>query len=201
MKVFVLKGTCGGERKVSLGADSAVLRPGEPVFLPESGNAARLAVIPAVRIGRLGYCVRSNFASYVDAATLFMYLQPDDSDTPSWLPPFIADRSFSPGKWTALPPDGNLRAQVQLSPLPGRTGSTEVLEFATSLPALDVRSKPATCSCLPTAAPSSELPNSTLLSKQPLTTKRCWTSGSNNHLLYFPSSYTLLNYHSCLISS
>ena len=138
MKVFVLKGTCGGERKVSLGADSAVLRPGEPVFLPESGNAARLAVIPAVRIGRLGYCVRSNFASYVDAATLFMYLQPDDSDTPSWLPPFIADRSFSPGKWTALPTDGNLRAQVQLSPLPGRTGSTEILEFATSLPALEV---------------------------------------------------------------
>lgn len=121
-----------------MGADSAVLRPSEPVFLPESGNTALMTAIPAVRIGRLGFCVRSNFTSYVDAATLFIYIQPHPDDTPDWLPPYIADRSFSPGKWCPLPADGFLRGRIALSPLPGRKGVSDSYEFTTTLEQLRI---------------------------------------------------------------
>ena len=121
-----------------MGADSAVLRPSEPVFLPESGNPALMTAIPAVRIGRLGYCVRSNFASYVDAVTIFMYFQPHPDDTPQWLPPYVADRSFSPGKWCPLPADRTLRAHIEVSPLPGRPGATQSYGFTISIEELQI---------------------------------------------------------------
>ena len=122
---------------LALGADSALLRPGEPVFLPETDNPAFSAVVPAIRICRLGFWVRSNFASYFDAVTLFHYLKPAEQDLPQWLPPYVADRTFSPGTWQPLPDDGIISAQVSRKPLPGHHGQTVAEQFRVSLQELD----------------------------------------------------------------
>ncbi len=137
MKVLVMSQPAPGQWQMRMGADSAVLRHGEPVFLPESGRTARVAVVPALRIGRLGFCVRSNYGSYINGITLFQFLAPDPDDLPPWLPPFVADRSFSPGQWLPMPDDDSIRCQVNISPLPGRTGNPEKINFSTSLSALE----------------------------------------------------------------
>ena len=132
MKLLVITSQ-NGKWSLTFGADSALLRPGEPVFLPESLQA-RSAVIPAVRICRLGFCVRSNFRSYYDAVSLFHYL--DDASMPDWLPPYAADRTFSPGAWEAIPDDGILSCEVHRQPLPGRQGEISETEFTLSLDVL-----------------------------------------------------------------
>lgn len=84
---------------VVAGADSALLRPSEPVFLPAGGSAWTARIAPAVRIGRLGTHIPVSAAhAYVDAHTLMHLLMPPEHlyDAVIW---GLSDRSFSPGRW------------------------------------------------------------------------------------------------------
>ena len=95
MKILLLDIASSPER-IIVGADSAILRHGEPLFMAEGQQDWLSAVVPAVRVGRLGLHIpRKAAASYIDAVTLFHVLIP-----PNFLPAWAAaDRTFAPGTW------------------------------------------------------------------------------------------------------
>ena len=61
MKVLCISAN-GKRMKVDVGSDQAVLRLGEPVFVPEPVEEWRSAVAPAVRISRLGTAIKASTA-------------------------------------------------------------------------------------------------------------------------------------------
>lgn len=66
---------------VTLVADSALVMPGRPVFLPDFAERWRADVFIAARISRLGKGLAPKFASrYFDTVTLAMRLVPEDAD-------------------------------------------------------------------------------------------------------------------------
>ena len=93
------------------GADSAVLRPGEPVFLPEPFESLRSYVAPAVRISRLGMNIKPSFAGryYSEIAALHLLI---DEACP--LPPLFCDRAIAPGKWIDIASIDNADLRVEL---------------------------------------------------------------------------------------
>ncbi len=106
MKILcIFHGQDGGLR-VKGGADSAILRTGEPVFVPEPVQVWRSTVAPAIRMSRLGMSIKATKASeYYDAISLFHLLTPVDPVIVDGLPPYILDRTFSPGQWHSTSPD------------------------------------------------------------------------------------------------
>lgn len=104
MKIIVFSNSlavaAGAVPEVTAGADSAILRPGEPVFLSDDSAGADSWIVSAVRIGRLGTHIPAAAAeAYIDAHTLFHLLMPAGADAipgPLW---GLTDRTFSPGKW------------------------------------------------------------------------------------------------------
>lgn len=89
--------------------DSALLTRNLPLFLPEGRAEARLRVMPAVRISRLGLAVPERFAGrYFDAATLTALnvpgLPPDDTD-------LVADNALVAGEWGEVPCAGAWTAE------------------------------------------------------------------------------------------
>ncbi len=93
---------------LTLGADSALVRPGFPCFLPDfarEGWEMRLA--PVIRVSRLGKWIEPRFAHrYIDALSLAAILRPrgpEASTSPhsSFLP--IFDGAITPGLFTPLP--------------------------------------------------------------------------------------------------
>lgn len=62
MKVLIVR-----DNKVELGADSAVLRCGEPVFVPDPVDEWVSLVAPAVRLCRLGMHMGRNARAYFDS--------------------------------------------------------------------------------------------------------------------------------------
>lgn len=83
---------------MALGADSAVLRPGEPVFVPDPAGDWRSAIVPAVRICHLGMNILPAMApKYYDSVGLFHTLTP--AEPLSGIPWGLIDRTFSPGSW------------------------------------------------------------------------------------------------------
>ncbi len=126
MKIFGISKSADGRIALTPGVDSAVLRPGEPVFVPEPFADWRAAVAPAVRIGRLGMNIKESSArAYCEALTAFSMLTPaEGSDAACGLPPFVLDRAFSPGNWLELPgADARLCLRAELSAI----GSDDVL--------------------------------------------------------------------------
>lgn len=100
MKVLCLDRRSDGTFDVTAGVDSAVLRPGEPVFVPEPVSQWRSAIVPVIRISRLGMSIRESRArNYYHEAALFHMLTPACPDACEGLPPYILDRAFSPGEW------------------------------------------------------------------------------------------------------
>lgn len=86
---------------VVVGADSALLRMSEPVFLPDGTMAWSAMIVPALRIGRLGLHIpRAAALGYIDGHTLFHLLVPAAgiADKALWA---LSDRTFSPGRWLA----------------------------------------------------------------------------------------------------
>ncbi|MDE6486026.1 MAG: hypothetical protein K2L76_00805 [Muribaculaceae bacterium] len=84
--------------------DSALLTRNLPLFLPEGRTDARLRVMPAVRISRLGLAVPEKFAGrYFDSATLTALNVPslpaEDTD-------LVADNALVAGEWGEVPDDG-----------------------------------------------------------------------------------------------
>lgn len=66
---------------VDLVADSAIVLPGRPVFIPDFAHGWSARVYVAFRISRLGKSTGTRFAPrYYDAATLALRLVPDDVD-------------------------------------------------------------------------------------------------------------------------
>lgn len=83
---------------MSLGADSAMLRPGEPVFVPDPVDDWRSAIVPAVRICHLGMNILPAMApKYYDCMGLFHTLTPAEPSPD--MPWGLIDRTFSPGIW------------------------------------------------------------------------------------------------------
>lgn len=113
MKIFCVTRRCDGRLEVYPGADSALLRPGEPVFIPEPFEGWRSRLVPVVRIDRLGMNIRRASApSFYSEIAMFHLLVPADGFADivaDGLSPYILDRAFSPGPWHPIgtvAPDG-----------------------------------------------------------------------------------------------
>ena len=66
---------------VDLIADSAVVTPPHPLFLPDFDSEWEARICPAYRIGRLGKSIAQKFAPrYIDGFTLMLRLMPTGTD-------------------------------------------------------------------------------------------------------------------------
>lgn len=134
MKVLCICNS-GGQRKIVAGVDSAVLRPGEPVFTDEPADMWISSVAPAVRISRLGMSIRESRArEYYHELTLFHVLTPTCPEACEGLPPYILDRAFSPGKWTDIassPSDKELTLTARRQSIDGKgPQETRIVRFS-----------------------------------------------------------------------
>ncbi len=111
---------------LTLGADSALVRPGFPCFLPDFAREGwELRLAPVIRVSRLGKWIEPRFAHrYIDALSLAAILRPREPEAP--LPPLrdaetssrlvvpcegearntflpIFDGAITPGLFTPLP--------------------------------------------------------------------------------------------------
>lgn len=142
MKIIVLQNSrevaSGLKPKLVTGADSAILRMGEPVFLPASDMPMRSMIAPAIRIGRLGLNIPADAADqYIDGYTLFHLLLPDgdDFDMNLW---GMSDRTFSPGVWTAEAfgrKETPECVRIEVSDLYGRQETTIDEKYSPEIPA------------------------------------------------------------------
>ncbi len=90
----------GHAPEIILGADSALLRHGEPLFIDGAPEQWVSLIAPAVRIGRLGTHIPQKFADgYIDAHTLFHLRFPADDRQVDFALWGMSDRTFSPGEW------------------------------------------------------------------------------------------------------
>lgn len=118
MKILCLHPTQDGAISVEAGADSAILRHGEPVFPDDRPDGWRSLIVPAIRISRLGTSIRRSRArNYYDSFTFFHVLWPASGNTvATGIPAAIADRTFSPGTWLPMP-EQPVTARVSVRPL------------------------------------------------------------------------------------
>lgn len=128
MKAIVIE----PDRTVWPGVDSAVLRPGEPVFVADPADAWRCRVVPAVRISRLGMHISpANVHRHIDAITVFHLMTPA---TPcAGMAPGLIDRTFSPGAWMPLDSDGyssTFSLRVARGPIGGDAAEEIAVEFS-----------------------------------------------------------------------
>ena len=88
---------------VELLADSSLVIPRNPLFIPDVAPAYSCAVAPAFRISRLGKCIGLKFAArYRDAVAPMLRLFPEVADTDSAI--FQAfDSSAALGSWIPVP--------------------------------------------------------------------------------------------------
>lgn len=95
---------------LTLGADSALVRPGFPCFLPDFASEGwELRLAPVFRIGRLGKWIDTRFAPrYLDSVTLAAILRPAPAEPhaacPAFLPVF--DGAITPGSFIPCPLEG-----------------------------------------------------------------------------------------------
>lgn len=102
MKIIVVSGTSGSEMSAQPGADSAILRPGEPVFLPEDVTGWKYFAATAIRMCRLGTNIPvSKAPAYFDAIAAFLLMIPEENDCR--VPWTLRDRAFSPGSFISIP--------------------------------------------------------------------------------------------------
>ena len=102
MKVFYVTQSGASCPQVQLGADSAVLRANEPVFVPDPVADWVSVVAPAIRISRLGTHITRHPESYYDAVGAVHVLLPARPDVVPGMPPLALDRAISPGAWQPL---------------------------------------------------------------------------------------------------
>jgi len=132
MKIINILDTAGNlaagvQPHMFAGADSAVLRTGDPLFVPDHLGPWRGEVCPALRICRLGLNVPRRAArSYYDAITAIHVLLPADGNT---MPPrlvALTDRAYAPGVWLPLPHDLDSLAPMKMTLRPtGPDGHTD----------------------------------------------------------------------------
>lgn len=111
MKIICLRNSSslgsGSTPEVRVGADSALLREGEPLFLPDHlAPRWKATICPAVRICRLGTSIPLRYAgSYYNAISLMCVLLPEDISAPEPDIYGLMDRAFVPGHWLDYPPE------------------------------------------------------------------------------------------------
>lgn len=127
MKILCLHTDHNGTIRVEAGADSAILRHGEPVFPEERPGGWISLIVPAVRISRLGTSIRPNRANeYYNSFTFFHVLWPASGDNVAeGIPAAIADRTFSPGKWLPYP-ESEIIMTASVRPLASAEAKTEI---------------------------------------------------------------------------
>ena len=93
---------------LTMGADSALVRPGFPCFLPDFAREGwELRLAPMVRVSKLGKWVEPRFADrYIDSLAVAAILRPagdgdGDRVAPRFLPVF--DGAIMPGSFLPLP--------------------------------------------------------------------------------------------------
>lgn len=119
------------------GADSGVLRPGEPVFVPEPVETWRSQIAPAIRISRLGMNIKPTFArQYYCEATLVHLLLPAGNYP---VPPLFVDRAIAPGRWIDLSKTADISAVVD------DMADKEILSLGKALTFEDLQSDRAVC--------------------------------------------------------
>lgn len=102
--------------KVDLLADSSIVTPGKPLFLPEIAENYHLVAAPAFRISRLGKNIAERFAyRYFDAMTIVLRVIPKlPHDIPASAFTTAFDSSAVEGKWLELPElDSPLDIEIQ----------------------------------------------------------------------------------------
>lgn len=144
MKIFCLTRRSDGRLGVYPGADSAVLRSGEPVFVPEPFEGWRSQLVPVVRIDRLGMNIRRACApAFYSEIALFHLLVPAEgfADTVAdGISPYILDRAFSPGTWHSIgtvAPEGLFAVAASAVPI-GSDKALATAETRFSLSDLDI---------------------------------------------------------------
>lgn len=131
MKILLVSTAPDGSRKVSGGADSALLRPGEPVFTDMPLEDWELKVALAIRISRLGLHIPLRHATrHYDAFGAVALRLPLRDDG---VPALFHDRAVSPGAWIDVGAlaGGDLSLAAARRPLPGRT--SEAVDVCASI--------------------------------------------------------------------
>ena len=133
MKILTVSGFSFGKPTVALGADSALLREGEPLFAPDCDTQFHSLIMPAIRISRLGTGISERHAAaYCDSISAFHMLMPDDnSQYIEGIPLGAMDRTFAPGHW--FPFDATADRPISLraykSPIGGSIAAEATIEF------------------------------------------------------------------------
>ncbi len=125
MKILVLSNTSALADSVTLpeiqsGADSALLSPGQPLFLPDHLGQWRSQICPAIRICRLGMNIPEKSArAHYNAFTAVHILRPAGTTPPDAA--IIMDRAFAHGEWLDEIPE-TITIETEAEPLPGFRG-------------------------------------------------------------------------------
>ena len=106
MKILCISAGSDGQPRISPGADSAILRVGEPVFIEQPAGAWTACVTVAVRISRLGLHIPVAHASRHYDAVAAVHLLVPASPATDCLPPLFRDRAVAPGEWVLLEQTG-----------------------------------------------------------------------------------------------
>ncbi|MDE6134902.1 MAG: hypothetical protein K2F79_04945 [Muribaculaceae bacterium] len=126
MKAFLVRNSASDTPDVELGADSAVLRHAEPVFVPDPTDRWTSMVAPAIRISRLGTHIRRNPQDYYDAVGAVHVLIPASPSVAPGMPPLAMDRALAPGAWQPVE-NGTVEMTVRRSVLWGDDPEAETL--------------------------------------------------------------------------
>ena len=90
--------------KVDLLADSSIVTPGKPLFLPDVASGYTLMVAPAFRIDRLGKNIAARFAPrYYNDVTLVARVIPEDLSPDCGALATAFDSSLIEGTWIPVP--------------------------------------------------------------------------------------------------
>ena len=133
MKLLIVETASDGSLQAVPGADSAMLRPGEPVFVPDPAGAWRSRVMPAVRVSRLGMHINArNARLYFDAISAFHVMTP--MNPMPGIPIGFIDRTFSPGSFLpAAPPQDAVERTLVVSRAPIGSPAADVLTTSFSV--------------------------------------------------------------------
>ena len=119
MKIISIFGSAAditGMPRMSAGADSAILRQGDPLFVPDHLGAWDGEICPAIRICRLGLNIPLKAArSYYDAITAMHIHRPADGNRLTDEAVALIDRAFAPGLWIPLGSDTASCKPISLS--------------------------------------------------------------------------------------
>lgn len=107
---------------IDLIADSALVLPGRPLFVPDFSSSWMARIYLVFRVSRLGKSINRKFAHrYYDAVTLAVRLIPREPELPQGLAGLFDD-CLQLGRWVKLPAEGekfsiviNDNAPIELS--------------------------------------------------------------------------------------